>query len=110
VAKLADATFKGKSGKEYAFEVFSINHNFPNIGAVYIFLRRTIRNGNGSDKLIYVGQTGELADRISDHEKWPCAKSHDATCICVHKDSNETSRRSIEKDLVDSENPPCNKD
>ncbi len=41
MAKISDATFVGTSGEKYRFEVFSTESKFENVGAVYVFTKRT---------------------------------------------------------------------
>ena len=108
MSKIADATFSGQDAK-YAFEVYPLDTTFNAIGAVYVFTKRTMdSSGKGSHTFIYIGQTDSLADRIPNHEKWPCIKQNGANCICVHRDDNEQSRLSKETDLCAANSTPCN--
>lgn len=108
MSKIADAEFKGKTGI-YSFQVYPLETTFNSVGAVYIFTKRTVdASGKGTHKLIYIGQTDSLADRIPSHEKWPCIQRNNANCICIHRDDNATSRLSKEADLLAAEKPPCN--
>jgi hypothetical protein len=110
MAKIADATFKGKTGS-YNFEVYSIDTIFKAIGAVYIFTKRTTdSSGKGTHTFIYIGQTDSLADRIPNHEKWPCIKRNNSNCICIHRDDSEQSRLKKEADLIAGNDAPCNKE
>lgn len=106
--KIADATFNGKSGS-YQFEVYPIDTTFKAVGAVYIFTNRTVdKTGKGSHSFIYIGQTDSLADRIPNHEKWPCIQRNKANFICIHRDDNEQSRLKKESDLLAGNQTPCN--
>ena len=108
MAKIADATFSGKTGS-YSFNVYSIDTTFKPIAAVYIFTKRTVdSSGKGSHQFIYIGQTDSLSDRIPNHEKWPCIRRNGANCICVHQDDNERPRVSKEADLLAANKTPCN--
>ncbi len=108
MAKIADATFDGKSGR-YSFEVYPINTTFNSVGAVYIFTKRVVdASGKGSHELLYIGETESLADRIPNHEKWRTARDHGANCICVHRDDNGKSRLNKETDLRAASLTPCN--
>jgi len=110
MAKIADATFSGKTGS-YDFEVYTIDTTFNDVGAVYVFTKRTVdSSGKGTHTFVYIGQTESLADRIPNHEKWPCIKRYNANCICVHRDDNEQSRRRKEADLITGNDAPCNKE
>lgn len=108
MGKIADATFKGETG-EYKFEVFSADTSFNSVGAVYIFTKRTVgSDGTGTHTSLYIGETSSLADRIPNHEKWPCVKKHGGNCICVHRDEGEKSRLNKETDLRAAHATPCN--
>ena len=110
MAKIADATFSGKKDS-YKFEVYPIDTTFEAVGAAYIFTKRTVdSSGKGTHVFIYIGQTDSLADRIPNHEKWPCIKRNNANCICIHLDNNEQSRLKKEEDLIAGNNAPCNKE
>ena len=106
--KIADATFSGESGS-YEFEAYTLDTTFNAVGAVYIFTKRTVDpSGRGTHAFLYIGQADSLADRIPNHEKWPCLKRNDANCICVHRDDNKQSRLNKETDLRAAHSTPCN--
>lgn len=108
MAKIADATFKGRTGS-YSFEVYPSDTGFKAVGAVYIFTKRTVNAaGKASHELVYIGQTESLKDRIPDHEKWPCAERNGVNCVCVHMDDDEDSRLAKETDLRAANDTPCN--
>ncbi len=108
MAKIADATFKGKTGS-YAFEVYPADTSFNAVGAVYIFTKREVgSDGKGTHTFLYIGETDSLKDRIPNHEKWPCITRNGVNCICVHRDDNDKSRLAKEIDLRDGNSTPCN--
>lgn len=108
MAKITDATFKGKTG-QYTFEVYTADTSFNAVGGVYIFSKRAVdTEGKGSHTFLYIGQTDSLKDRISNHEKWPCARRNGVNCICVHRDGSEDSRLAKEADLRAAHSTPCN--
>ncbi len=108
MGKIATVAFAGASGAEYSFEVYTLDTSFNNVGAVYMFTVRTVSEGKGAHEPIYIGETGELADRYVNHEKWPCVEMHGANCICMHRDDNQASRLDKETDLLRANDPPCN--
>lgn len=108
MVKIADATFKGKSGTPYQFEVFPIDTAFNPIEAVYIFTERTVNNGVGSHRFIYIGEALDLQNRISGHEKFVPAKMEGANCICVMRTSGQHYRQNAETDLIRANNTPLN--
>lgn len=84
MAKIADATFKGKTGS-YNFQVYPIDTTFNPVAAVYIFTKRTVdSSGKGTHAFIYIGQTDSLADRIPKHEKWPCQGELGSGLAIIH--------------------------
>lgn len=108
MSKIADATFKGKTGS-YSFEVYPADISFNAVGAVYVFTKRTVgSDGKGTHNFLYIGETESLKDRIPTHEKWSCATRNGANCICVHRDDNETSRLNKETDLRAGNSTTCN--
>jgi hypothetical protein len=110
MTKIAHASFEGASGTNYFFETFSLDHEFENVRGVFIFSKRTYIKRRGTHKLLYIGQTEELAKSVRALEKWPCLKAHGANCICVLQESDKAARLNIESDLIKADNPPCNKE
>jgi hypothetical protein len=108
MGKIADATFSEASGTKYSFGVYTLDTGFKNIGAVYIYTKRTVNEGKGTHEFLYIGETEELANRLSGHEKLPCVYRHGVNCICVHVEENENTRLKIETDLRHANDTPCN--
>lgn len=108
MGKIADVTFTGASGTKYSFIGYTLDTSFSDVGAVYIFTKRTVSDDNGTHATLYIGETEELGTRISNHEKWSCVNNHGANCICVHRDDNQASRLQKEKDLLGNYHSPCN--
>ena len=109
LTKLGTLTLKGKSGRKYEFDVYSIDSDFPRVAAVYAVTKRTRKADGGlTHHVIYFGQTGNLPERFDDHHKADCFARNGANCVCVHRDSNEASRLKKEADLVAAYNPTCN--
>ena len=104
-----ELNIEGASNTRYKFDVYTLDTEFQNIGAVYVFTKRTTKvDGTASHAYIYFGETGTLGDRISTHEKWPCVRENDGNCICVHLDNDERTRRDKETDLLRAHDTPCN--
>lgn len=109
MAKISDTALTGISGRTYRFGVFTLDVNFRNMGAVYVFAHRTMDPlGQERHHPIYIGQTGELGDWLTGHRDWPLLKQKEANCVCVHIDWNENLRAKIENDLIGYYRPPCN--
>ena len=107
MTKIADASFSA-GGKKYAFTAYSTDTGFNDVSAVYIFTKRTVSRSKGSHSFLYVGETGELGQRISNHEKWPCVIEEGCNCICVHLVNGGKNRKAIETALLDENETPCN--
>ena len=107
MTKIVETTFIA-GGEEYAFNVYSIDTQFNDISAVYMFTKRTVSNGKGSHFVLYIGETGELGERIKNHEKWPCVIEQGCNCICVHSVNGKESRKAIETAFLDEHETPCN--
>ena len=108
MSKLPNVTFSaGKS--EYSFETFGTDISFHDIGAVYIFTKRTVKDGRGSHSALYIGETGVLGSRIKKHEKWDCVNRYGCNCICVYSVKDERKRHAIESALIAEYDPPCNR-
>ncbi|MDE6206951.1 MAG: hypothetical protein K2M55_03995 [Muribaculaceae bacterium] len=107
-------TIKGKSGREYKFNMYSIDcfedvkGVFNDVSAVYIFTRRyKQQNGSFSHTLIYCGETEHLNRRFYDHDHENDINVHNANCFCVMGVSN-AERENIEADILEGNDFTCN--
>jgi hypothetical protein len=109
MAKISDATFRGQSGQEYAFEVWPMDQGFKAVAGVYAVTKR-FKNSNGgyTHTIIYYGETENLSTRFDNHHKAACFTRHGATCICTHRDNDADSRLAKEADLIRFADPSCN--
>ena len=111
MAKLSTMKFKGKSGAEYSFDVYPLDTNWKdNISGVYFVTRRHQKADSRfyHDK-IYVGQSTDIKERHVNHHRESCFSKKDANCLCILIENSETRRLAIEKDLIDGNDLPCNK-
>ncbi len=108
MAKIATGAFTGNSGEKYSFKVYEADSEFKDISAVYIFTKRTVKDGKGSHDFLYIGESDELGTRIADHEKWDCVSRHGCNCICVHTIDGDDARVAAETDLRNGNSTPCN--
>ena len=99
-------TAKGASGAAYAFDVYPWGTDFKSVGAVYMVLRKGSQNGNYD--VLYVGQTGDLSERLDNHHKKPCFNRNRKTHVGAMAESAEARRLNIEADLIRNYNPGCN--
>lgn len=97
-----NVTWTGKSGKRYEYTVHGLNTTWNEVAANYIF-------ANGSYQALYVGETGNLKERMANHEKMQCAERNGVTHICSHTNSaGQAARRAEEQDIIAMGKPVCN--
>ena len=100
----------GKSGKIYQFDVYPIGSKFNPVSGIYVFCKR----GGLSPWLpLYIGQTQSFRDRVdtrlNEHDGYKRAIAEGASHIAVMLAGNETQRLQIESDLIQKNNPTCNR-
>lgn len=105
MASIGTLTLTGKSGAKYNFEIYSFDTTFKAVPGVYAVTRRDEKK---SHTVLYIGQTGDMAQRHLDHHKEDCFVRNKANCMSFHREPNEKSRQAIEADLIAAYNPPCN--
>ena len=105
------ALAEGRSGK-YVYEIYPLDHRFEAVPGNYIFSKQnpsTLPRSSGSYKRIYVGETSDLKESLSNHDKMACIVEHGATHILVHFSKADSATRQAEvRDLIANSNPPCN--
>lgn len=105
MAKIGDTTFFGDSRTVYNFGVFSPNSVFKDeVPAVYVF---AAENEKGQHRPLYVGETDKLGIDIARQKTSPVMRRN-AIHVCVHIDTDETSRKSKKEDLVAYYKPSAN--
>ncbi|MGO8789323.1 MAG: hypothetical protein ACLQVL_18320 [Terriglobia bacterium] len=97
---------QGESGKQYDYWVYPINTTFKDEPGNYIYAKR---NFPTKWRVVYVGQTSSLSQRLASHEKEKSIISRGgATHILAHLSANALARRDEEIDLIRKYNPPFN--
>ncbi len=86
--------WQGLSGREYKYWIYPMATTFSEEPGNYIFASQ-----NSQNRLtpLYIGETGDLKTRLSDHEKLTCVKTHGGNVICVHKSSDSKDARVAEE-------------
>ncbi len=110
MAKYGTVSFTAGAETSYQFTAYSRDSEFNDVGAVYFITKRAVnstRDGH-SHSSIYVGETGNLSDRLANHHQTACFDQLGANCVCVHAESDDKKRLAIEVDLLENYNPPCN--
>jgi len=82
----------------------SITVNWREVGAVYIFVRHYL----GTWKMLYVGQTENLKERLPKHEKRKAALGLGFNQIHVFLENSEKARLAMESRLIKRYRPPLN--
>ena len=109
MAKLTTVSFTGKSGKKYSFDVYKFDTSWKDVSAVYIVTHAKPKsNGGHTHSVIYIGQTDNLKERFSNHNKQKCFEENEANRLCILMEQDEKTRLSIESDLIDLHDTPCN--
>lgn len=102
-------TWSGVSGQSYTFEVDPLGLAYKNRAGVYIFCKLEA----GTYFALYVGETGDFNQRLNtglqQHNAWLRVSRSGVTHVgTLHVPGTLTTRLSIETDLRQGLNPPCN--
>jgi predicted GIY-YIG superfamily endonuclease len=106
MSELGTVTFTGKSGDQYTFKYYDFSGSWNEVAGVYI----VARYNQASNKIyaIYVGETDNLKERMSNHHKQDCFDKNKANILCWLGMANQQSRLKAETDLIRGLNTPCN--
>ena len=97
----------GISGDSYRYFVYNIGTNFKAVSGNFIFVKAL----SGSRSAIYIGQTDDLSEDFENHPKMSCIRENGANQIHVRINKEfEDARKKEVSDLIDEQNPPCNKE
>ncbi len=101
-----DIYWSGESGRKYGYWIHPIESQFRKVAGNIIFTKQT---ETGEWISVYIGQTRDFDEGLSDREKEFCAKSNGATHVHAHFSSPSEGVREAEKaDLVAKWKPVCN--
>ena len=92
----------------YEFKVYDLDvdwNRVAEVGGIYIF---AIKESSWEWIPAYIGETGNFADRIPDHEKWEKAMQLAVSHVHVLEVEEEYMRERIEKELIQSYTPRLN--
>ena len=109
MGKVGTVNWTGASRKIYSFDVYTMDTKFNEVECVYLYTKIV----NNIYQPIYVGQTSQLATRLDQHangdeDSEKCIQHSGATHLHVHMLKPESSRRSVENDLLKNYNWSCN--
>ncbi|KKN72927.1 hypothetical protein LCGC14_0406310 [marine sediment metagenome] len=106
MAETPTISWAGTSGEKYLYWIYAIGTSFKAEPGNYIFAKETKPNTWAP---VYIGQTGNLSERLNNHDEMPCIKRNGGTHIHAHiNNAGETTRLAEERDLVSKWSPPCN--
>jgi hypothetical protein len=98
--------FRGVSGRSHKFTAHRPDEAFPVAAAVYAFARPGF--GGKGWVIVFLSRTGNLAARLTSHERWEEARLLGATHVLVHQRDERDVREYVEADLLASLKPVLN--
>lgn len=109
---MATITWKGASGQTYTSVLYQIGQALPKRQGIYIFCKQNPSNPS-SWPSVYVGEAEDLDDRanvnLRQHHRYECLKREGATHVCAIQTSRKDECLTMETDLRNGLNPPCNR-
>lgn len=109
MAVQSSVTFEGVTGENYEFHVYYIGQRFDARAAVYFIVNRmTDPAGRVNYHRIFVGETGDISQKLDEHPKIDCFKSEGANRICVLYEDDEALRKRTVENLKERYFPVCN--
>ena len=96
----------GQSGKEYSYEIYSLDTAFRPMPGVYVYAKQL---EDGDWVPIYIAQTRDLHQRLEGHVTLTDAIAKGATHLHAHYcTAGQAARCSEEQDLIHRWQPVCN--
>ena len=104
--KLGVTTLTGKSGEQYAFNVYAGDMRFNDfIPGVYYISRVT---SNEEELPIYLGESDNVDGTLQNHEKQTCFDEHQYNRVAFYKNASREVRQAIVSDLLPGLETTCN--
>lgn len=98
--------WEGQSGKQYQYEVFSLETSFQPLPGNFIY---AYQSQEGGWVPLYIAQTRDLHQRLEGHVTMQDAVNNGATHLHAHYCSaGQAARCTEERDLVQRWQPICN--
>ncbi len=105
-ASSTSINWPGQSGKEYSYEIYSLDTSFQPLPGNYIYAKQA---EDGTWIPVYIAQTRDLHQRLEGHVRVDDAVQNGATHLHAHYCSaGQASRCSEERDLILLWKPVCN--
>ena len=106
MSKSLQIYWKDKSGTRHRFWIYPLGTKFNEpCPGIYIYARQTSPHKWSP---IYIGQTENVNVRLTNQEQQECVDQKGATHIHVSIITDEKSRITIQKDLIEQWKPVCN--
>jgi len=100
-----ECKWRGTSGKEYMYGIYSIDGTWNDVPGNYIFARETKPH---TWEAIYIGETESFKERIPNHNELPCVRRNGGIHVHAHVNRDSQARLAEEKDLLANNTTPCN--
>ena len=114
----AQAVLRGASKRAYSFDVHAREAaaSLEDVPAVYIYARglpadasdRAARDAGARFEVGYVGRTENMGRQDAEHERLQHFAGYGFDVVLILRIEQETIRRDIEQDLIDTHNPVLN--
>ncbi len=98
-------TWTGASGKEYLYNIYTMDTDWNDVAGNYIFAKETSPHKWDA---VYIGETESFKDRLPNHNELPCVKRNGGTHIHAHTNQDSQARLAEEADIIATGRPPCN--
>jgi hypothetical protein len=103
---LGTIMWRGRSGREYKYDIYQIGTTLEAVPGNFIFAEET---RPGTFLPVYIGQTGDLSRPLVQHDTMPCIRRNRVTFVHVRRnDEGDRARILEEADLIALWDPPCN--
>ena len=97
IPKSQTVTVTGISGVHYTLELYPMNSSWNSVPGVYVIIRKGQLERYDT---IYIGETKDLKERMSNHHKKFCFKQHRATHLGFLYETSIAKRLYVEKSKV----------
>jgi predicted GIY-YIG superfamily endonuclease len=105
MANVDTCSWPGASGKTYSYHVYPFETKLKAEAGNYIYAKLV----NGKWAPLYIGETDDLDNRMSTHEKRDCVRRNGVTHVHAHLTPGDRSIRLAEEtDIRKNFNTPCN--
>lgn len=101
--------FKGRSGTEYVFEIYSKSSGHPTNGGIYM-LTYTHPRGHLAGfevQILSIGESDNLRKAVTDHPRRECLRKECWNCIYLLEMEDSDKRKAVLNDLIAGNETLC---